>query len=150
MKYFASYIIFLTLAFPPKLFAVESISPAKASELVRQGAAELIDVRERSEIEAKGIATPALWLATSEVTGRTQRYSEFVKQLDPKRKLIFYCVSGRRAAQVAEHFSTLRFQTLNMGGFDDWVKANLPVRAFDLKVDSYGRAATPVLRNTVN
>jgi len=126
--YFVRTLIFATfLVGLPTVYAVEAVSPERAAQLVAQGVAELIDVRERLEIDATGMATPAQWLAKSEVDSRSQHYQNFVDQLEQQTILIFYCRSGSRARVVANHFETLGFQTMNMGGFDDWVNAELPV-----------------------
>ncbi len=111
-------------------FAVERVSPRAAAELVAHGSAELIDVREQDELEVSGLAEPALWIAKSEVDNRSKLYLEFVERLDGKKTLIFYCETGRRAGLVATYFEDLGFATMNMGGFDGWLRANLPVRRF--------------------
>lgn len=112
-------------------FAGQAVSPTDAADMVTKGRAELIDVREREEIETTGMATPAHWLAKSAVDAASDVYRAFVKGLDRNKILIFYCRTGRRAEVVATHFESLGFRTLNMGGFEDWQKAGLPIK--DLK-----------------
>lgn len=110
---------------------VENVTPLKAADLAKAGLAEIIDVRERSELEATGMAAPALWLAKTEVDGTTKIYKAFLKQIVPEKRLIFYCRTGSRARAVAEHFEALGFQTANMGGFEGWKRAGLPIRKFN-------------------
>lgn len=124
------FIIFSLLLASPIALAVEDVLPREAAHLATEGMADLIDVREREELEKTGMAAHALWLATSEVEAASSIYEEFVAELDPTKILIFYCRSGRRAGIVAKHFEELGFTTMNMGGFEDWLNADLPIKDF--------------------
>lgn len=109
-------------------WAVEPISAQDAAHLVEQGAAILVDVREREELAATGTAEPAVWLPISAVRTGEEPYRDFLARTDPSKALVFFCRSGRRAAWVAQHFKSLGFRTYNMGGFRDWQEAGLPIR----------------------
>lgn len=63
MKYLI--LIFFLVGLTPTVHAAVDVSPEEAADLVAQGLADIIDVRERSELEATGMAEPALWLAKS-------------------------------------------------------------------------------------
>jgi rhodanese-related sulfurtransferase len=120
----------LMLAVSTAMQAAPAVTPQAAAAQVRDGAAVLVDVREESELRAAGLAEPAAWIATSAIEGRTDTYKNFIAQLNPDKAVIIYCRSGRRAEAAAEHLTGLGFRTFNMGGFDDWVAAGLPVRQF--------------------
>ncbi len=105
----------------------EQITAQKASEEVRNNEAVLVDVREESEIK-KGMASSALWLATSEIENQTQNYHTFISQLPKDKKIIIYCGAGVRAGRFIEKLETLGFKTANMGGFSDWQFAGLPIK----------------------
>lgn len=106
---------------------VDDVEPAEAAKLVEDGQAILLDVREESELKASGKAAPAEWLAKSHVDARSATYKKFLMEHDKALPIIVYCRSGQRSGVVARHFESLGFKTMNMGGFDGWVDAKLPV-----------------------
>ena len=103
------------------------ITAKKASEEIQNNEAILVDVREENEIK-KGIAAPALWLATSEIENQTPHCHDFLSKLPRDKKIIVYCGAGVRAGRFIEQLNTLGFQTANMGGFSDWQVAGLPIK----------------------
>lgn len=105
----------------------EKISPKIAFEEIQNQKAVLVDVREESEIKI-GMADSALWLATSEIEKNTQNAKTFVERLPKDKKIIIYCGAGVRAGRFAEKLSKQGYITANMGGFDVWKAAGLPLK----------------------
>ena len=116
------------------LAAVTNISPADAAQLVADGKAVLVDVREPSEWLESGVAAPAVLLPKSEFdAGRIGAWKDFLAQVGDK-EIIIYCRSGKRAGVVGETLAQEGRKVANAGGFKDWEAAGLPVRAgSDLK-----------------
>jgi rhodanese-related sulfurtransferase len=100
---------------------IETVSPARAAEMMRQGAA-LIDIREADE-HARERIPGARHVALGRIGSET-----LVR--DGDRVLIFHCRSGARtranAARLATASSTCKAYILD-GGLDAWKKAGLPV-----------------------
>jgi rhodanese-related sulfurtransferase len=98
----------------------EEMSPQQAEELVRDGGAQLVDVREPYEHEAGRIAG-ALHIELQELPGRAA-------SLDRERPIVFYCRSGSRSALAADAFAASGFDARNLdGGLEAWVGAGLPI-----------------------
>jgi len=100
---------------------VETISPARAAELIRQGAA-LIDIREADE-HARERIPGARNLALARIGSETP-------VRDGDRVLIFHCRSGARTRANATRLAAAsgRCDTYILeGGLDAWKKAGLPV-----------------------
>jgi rhodanese-related sulfurtransferase len=106
--------------------AVRRVTPAEASQLIADGKAVLIDVREPDEW-AGGVAAPAELLALSDLTGPRQTWKPFLEQ-NRDKELILYCRSGGRSNRAAQLLAGEGFHTANAGGFNDWARAGLPTR----------------------
>ena len=117
------------VAWAAPALGIERVAPKTAAAQVTAGQAVLVDVREASELRAEGSAAPATWLAKSSVDGTDTAFKAFLKAHDKKRPLYFYCGSGRRAEAVAKQFEALGYHVGNVGSFDDWKEAGLPVKA---------------------
>jgi rhodanese-related sulfurtransferase len=119
----------LLLAMPLSLAAaVPSIPPAEAAQLVADGKAVLVDVREPAEWMESGVAEPAVLLPKSEFDdGRIGEWKDFLAKVGD-RQVIFYCRSGKRSGTVAAALEKEGFKVANIGGFKDWQDAKLPVR----------------------
>jgi rhodanese-related sulfurtransferase len=105
---------------------VEAIAPVEAAQLSKAGKAIVIDVRERSELDA-GMAEGARWYPTSSIEADPDAYRKFIESLPGDRTLVFYCASGRRAGAAAEIARKDGRKAANLGGFKDWKAAGLPV-----------------------
>ena len=96
------------------------MSPQQAEELLRQGDAQLVDVREPHEHEAGRIAGSLhieLQLLPSEADA-----------LDRERPILFYCRSGSRSALAVDAFAASGYDARNLdGGLEAWVGAGLPI-----------------------
>jgi len=118
----------LSFLFPAFLLAVENIAPARAAQLVADGKAVLVDVREPAEWLESGVASPAVLLPKSEFdAGRLGEWKDFLTKVGDK-EIIIYCRSGKRSGAVAEALAKEGHKVANAGGFKDWQAAGLPTR----------------------
>ncbi len=110
-------------------FAAEiaTITPKAAAQLVADGKAVLVDVRESSEWAESGVAKPAVLLAKSDFDGDQKQWKEFLAQTGDK-EIILYCRSGKRAGVIGTTLAAKGHKVANAGGFKDWEAAGLPVR----------------------
>jgi rhodanese-related sulfurtransferase len=118
------------MSFFSSLFAAEvpSVSPAEAAQLVADGKAVIIDVREPSEWAESGVAAPAVLLPKSEFdAGQVGDWKDFLAKVGDKQ-IITYCRSGRRSGAIATALAEKGHKVANAGGFQAWADAGLPVR----------------------
>jgi rhodanese-related sulfurtransferase len=123
-------VLFAFLSLFSSLFAAEvpALTPAEAAQLVADGKAVLIDVREPSEWTESGVAAPAVLLPKSEFDeGLIGDWKGFLAKVGDKQ-IITYCRSGKRSAAVAEALAAKGHKVANAGGFKAWQDAGLPVR----------------------
>lgn len=123
MKLSALFLMLASVAFCD----VAKISPKEASQLVADGKAILVDVREPKEWAQTGVASPAHLLSKSDFDGEQKEWKPFLSSVGEKQ-LILYCHSGRRAGVIAEALNRLGYKASNAGGLADWKKAGLPTR----------------------
>ena len=103
------------MASPP-----EDLSPARVAELLRDGAAQVVDVREADEREAGRIA------GTLHI--ELDRLAAEADSVARDRPVVFYCRTGSRSALAAQAFSAAGFEAHNLdGGLKAWVKDGLPL-----------------------
>jgi len=108
---------------------VQQMSPAEAAAQMKAGKAIVVDVRERSELEA-GMAAGARWYPTSSIQSDPEGYRKFLGSLPQDQTVVFYCASGVRSGKAAEIASKeAGRKAANLGGFKDWKAAGLPVTA---------------------
>jgi rhodanese-related sulfurtransferase len=112
--------------FKPGASAVRRVAPAEAAQLVADGHAVLIDVREPDEW-TDGVAAPAELLSLSDLTGPRQAWKSFLEK-NRAKELILYCRSGGRSGRAAQLLAAEGYRTANAGGFSDWTNAGLPTR----------------------
>jgi len=111
------------------LFAAEvaKITPAAAAQLVADGKAVLVDIREPAEWAEAGVAAPAVLLPKSDFDGDKHQWKDFLAKVGDKQ-IILYCRSGRRAEAVGQALAAEGRAVANAGGMKDWVAAGLPTR----------------------
>ena len=98
----------------------EEMSPQQAQELLREGGAQLVDVREPYEHEAGRIA--------GSLHIELERLASEAASLDRERPILFYCRSGSRSALATDAFAASGFDARNLGGgLEAWVAAGLPI-----------------------
>lgn len=106
---------------------VTKITPAAAAQLVADGKAVLVDIRESAEWAEAGVAAPAVLLPKSDFDGDKKAWKDFLAKVGD-RQIILYCRSGRRADTVGQALAAEGRSVANAGGMKDWVAAGLPVR----------------------
>jgi rhodanese-related sulfurtransferase len=96
------------------------LDPARVSEMVAAGEAQLIDVREPYEHEAGRIAG-AVHIEMERVASRAD-------EIDKDRPVVFHCRLGTRSALVTDAFRHAGYDAYNMaGGIQAWADAGLPL-----------------------
>jgi len=123
----------LIVALSSSVWAAEvaSLTPGEAAALVAEGKAVLIDVREAAEWKKTGVVSTAHLLAWSDLRGSRKQWTPFLAA-NRDKKLILYCESGGRAAQVADLLAAEGYHVANAGGIKDWTAAGQPTRAADI------------------
>lgn len=123
---FACFVALATAAFA-LAGEVKKIAPADAAQLVADGKAVLVDVREPAEWTESGVAAPAVLLPKSDFDGAQTQWKDFLAGVGDKQ-VIVYCRSGRRSEAVAAALAEKGLNVSNAGGFKDWSDAGLPTR----------------------
>lgn len=106
---------------------VSAVSAQEAYGMLRNDFAVLVDVRTPEEIANTGLAQGAVSIPLSKIESNAPEWKEFVSNTSKDKQVIFYCASGGRAGKAAETLSKEGFRTGNMGGFEEWKSAGLPV-----------------------
>jgi rhodanese-related sulfurtransferase len=102
----------------------EDYSPQQVKELLEDDDVLLIDVREHNEWDAGRIAG-ALHIPLGELSLRAA-------EIDPSRRVVFYCRTGARSAMAAEALDTAGYDAHNMaGGLVEWAAAGLALEPDD-------------------
>ena len=105
----------------------EELTPREVADLLRQGDAQLVDVREPYEHEA-GRIEGDLHIELDTLTAHAG-------SIDRDRPVVFYCRSGSRSALAAQAFGASGYSAHNLtGGLKAWVKDGLPIEPADGRV----------------
>lgn len=121
-------ILLLALGFSTAFAAdVAKVTPASAAQLVAEGKAVLVDIREPAEWAEAGVAAPAVLLPKSDFDGDKKQWKDFLAKVGDKQ-IILYCRSGRRAETVGQALAAEGKPVANAGGMKDWIAAGLPTR----------------------
>ena len=97
------------------------IPPNAAEELVRDGSATLVDVREADELESDGRLTEALHVPFS-------TFAQHAGELPADRPLVVICRSGSRSAFAVDALRASGREAYNVdGGMLAWERDGLPV-----------------------
>lgn len=121
-------LLLLVLGFSTAFAAeVAKVAPAAAAQLVADGKAVLVDIREPAEWAEAGVAAPAVLLPKSDFDGDKKQWKDFLAKVGDKQ-IILYCRSGRRAETVGQALAAEGKAVANAGGMKDWVAAGLPTR----------------------
>lgn len=111
--------------------ATFALSPDSAATLTRDPDALLVDVREKGELDNTGTVRGAVHLPCSELDSKADPASPTHEPgLDGSKRLVLFCVSGRRAALAANRLRAMgysRVEHVAGGGFDAMKKAGVPV-----------------------
>jgi rhodanese-related sulfurtransferase len=102
----------------------QELSPRQVADLLREGDAQLVDVREPFEHEAGRIA--------DDVHIELDRLTEQAGSLDRERPIVFYCRTGARSELATQAFAAAGYAAHNLaGGLKAWVADGLPIEPAD-------------------
>ena len=109
--------------------AVQRITPADAMEMITNGNAVVVDVRDSAEVEATGKVPGALTISRGMLEFRADAETPYHEpKLQKDRPVILYCASGGRSALAGKTLKDFGYQKVfNLGAFKDWAEAGLPV-----------------------
>jgi molybdopterin/thiamine biosynthesis adenylyltransferase/rhodanese-related sulfurtransferase len=101
---------------------IEEIGAAQARELVEEGEAAVVDVRERDEWE-EGHLPRAVHIPRGYLESRIEGAVP-----DKSRPVLLYCAGGNRSAFAAKTLEELGYENVLSlaGGFTDWKRNGLP------------------------
>ena len=104
---------------------VPRISPVEAREMIAEGGAVIVDVRDAPEVAASGKARGAVHIARGMLEFRADpELPSHHPELARDRPVILYCGSGGRAALAGKSLKDLGYaEVYNLGGFKDWVES---------------------------
>ncbi len=105
-------IIFILALFSVYVFAY---NPKEAFDLVKEGKAIFVDVREESEIK-EGMIENAIWFPLSKFESQKNWKDEFLKLTNGK-KIFLYCRSGARSGRVKSLLKEINVEAENIGGY---------------------------------
>lgn len=102
---------------------IPSLSPYAATQLLNDGEAVFLDVRDDKEFKT-GHIKGARSMPVAEVDKQIHDIEKF-----KERDVVVYCDNGMRASRVAGKLKKQGFAKLNTiaGGLAQWEKANLPL-----------------------
>ena len=103
----------------------QTLTPADITNMVHEGKATLIDVRDVSELQSTGTADGAIHIPLMMInTKANPKHPEFDTRLDLSRPVFLYCASGARSGMAAQALSQFGFaDVMNLGGLANWVQA---------------------------
>jgi rhodanese-related sulfurtransferase len=105
--------------------AVPRITPAQAREMIAQGNALVVDVREMPEVEQTGKVAGAVHVSRGLLEFRADPDSpSHDKNFAKDKSVIVYCASGGRSALSGKLLKDMGYERVyNLGGFKDWADA---------------------------
>jgi len=105
--------------------AVPRITPAQALEIIAEGAALVVDVRDAPEVEKSGKVAGAVHVSRGMLEFRADPESSYYDKNFAKDKIvILYCASGGRAALGGKVLKDLGYDRVyNLGAFKDWAES---------------------------
>jgi rhodanese-related sulfurtransferase len=108
--------------------AVPRIAPARAKELMAQGAV-VVDVRDAMEVRSTGKVAGALHIPRGMLEFQADpEMPSHNKALDKGKIVIVYCASGGRSALAGKTLKDMGYaQVYNGGGFMELTQGGLPV-----------------------
>ena len=104
---------------------VPKISGKEAIDMVANGDAVLIDIRDSAELTQTGKAAGSVHIPRGSLEFKADLTSPTAeKSLAYDKPVILHCASGGRAALAGKLLKEMGYQTVyNLGGFKDWVEA---------------------------
>ncbi|MGZ3788509.1 MAG: rhodanese-like domain-containing protein [Bacteriovorax sp.] len=105
---------------------LEKIRPLDAEKMQKEKKAIIVDVRELDELK-EGMARDARSVPLSLMKDKKSEWEKIVATFPKDKTVIVYCGIGKRAEIVGQELAKKGYKVLNMGGFNSWEKAGLPV-----------------------
>jgi len=105
--------------------AVPRITPAQARDIIAQGNALIVDVRDALEVEKSGKIAGAVNVSR----GLLEFFADpdspsHNKSFAKNKNVIVYCGSGGRAALSGKVLKDMGYERVyNLGGFKDWAES---------------------------
>src|SRR5215467_3705167 len=108
---------------------VPRITPAQAQEMIAQGNALVVDVRDAPEVEQSGKVAGAVHVSRGMLEFRADPESPYHNKSFAKDKtVILYCASGGRSALSGKLLKDMGYdQVYNLGAFKDWAESGGPI-----------------------
>ena len=105
--------------------AVPRITHAEAKEMLANGGAVIVDVRDSAEIRASGKVRGAIHIPRGSLEFKADAATSYHdKNLLPDRPVILYCAAGARAALAGKALKDMGYaKVFNLGAFKDWAEA---------------------------
>jgi rhodanese-related sulfurtransferase len=119
---------YIAIDMPPLTEDEQDLAPERVDELLREGAIQLIDIREDYEHEAGRIACDRHVVM--------DRLAAEADSLDAAEEpIVFYCRTGSRSAVATQAFRASGRQASHLdGGIVAWVERGLPIEPEDGEV----------------
>src|SRR6516162_4288259 len=104
--------------------AVPRVTPDAAREMIAQGNALVLDVRDGAEVAASGKVAGALHVSRGLLEFRADPDSPaHDKNLSKDKTILVYCGSGGRSALSGKLLKDMGYDHVyNLGAFKDWVE----------------------------
>ena len=101
----------------------KAIEPAKAHDLIQEGAVTVVDIRDPDSFEM-GHLENAQQVTDDDV-------EEFIRSSDFSQPLLVYCYHGNSSQSAADYFGEQGFQDVYhlAGGFEAWRSSGLPTHS---------------------
>jgi rhodanese-related sulfurtransferase len=101
---------------------VSRITPAQAREMIAEGNALVVDVRDAPEVEKSGKVAGAVNVSRGMLEFRADPESPYHDENFAKDKtIIIYCASGGRSALGGKVLKEMGYDRVyNLGAFKDW------------------------------
>jgi rhodanese-related sulfurtransferase len=105
--------------------AVPRITPQQAREMIAQGNALIVDLRDAPEVDKSGKVAGAVNVSRGMLEFRADPESPYHDQsFDKAKTVIVYCASGGRSALGGKTLKDLGYERVfNLGAFKDWAEA---------------------------
>jgi rhodanese-related sulfurtransferase len=105
--------------------AVPRITPQQAREIIAQGNALIVDLRDAPEVDKSGKVAGAVNVSRGMLEFRADPESPYHDQsFDKAKTVIVYCASGGRSALGGKTLKDLGYERVfNLGAFKDWAEA---------------------------
>ncbi len=105
--------------------AVPRIAPSEALEMIAQGNALVVDVRDAPEVERSGKVAGAVHVSRGMLEFRADPESPYHdKNFARDKTVIVYCASGGRSALSGKVLKDMGYERVyNLGAFKDWAES---------------------------